>query len=383
MGKLILLYFGTIILAWMSQRYYPVKEDAIENERHFMHDKTDIFCVAIIVWLTLFNGLKTYFNDTGNYVMYFRDSATTLSEHFATSNETGFADNPLYYITQLFCKRLIDNYHVWFLIVASFNTVVVIKFLKRYSVNFPMTIMIYHAIGTYLMYVAAMKQCIAIGVLLIAVPYLLQHKWIRYYLLVILAILFHTHAFLFLVVPLFLTKPWNKLTYMCIATVVFAMLTYDLTLGAFMEYAQSIGANVAEIEVFDNYTISPLRAAVYAIIPLITFVFKKRLLLNTNETTNLFVNWSILSCLILSIGLVNGANLFARMTGYFELGIALVLPWLLHRLFDVKSRMLINVIALLCFTAYFVLDLKYAKGFIESSYISITLFDFIKTLFVR
>ena len=43
------------------------------------------------------------------------------------------------------------------------------------------------------------------------------------------------------------------------------------TLGAFMEYAQSMGALVAEIEVFDNNAINVLRVAVYWVPALLTF----------------------------------------------------------------------------------------------------------------
>lgn len=379
MVKLILLYFGTIILAYLSQRFCPMRHDGITEERHFMHDRTDIFCVAIIIWLTLFNGLKVSYNDTGNYIAFFQDSATTLSEHFATSTETGFADNPLYYITQLFSKKIIDNYHVWFLLTSFFNAWIVVKFLKHYSEHFSITIMVYHALGTYLMYLAAIKQSIAIGILLIAIPYLFRKKWLLYYSLVILAILFHTHSFLFLVLPFFISKPWGKLTYVCIGIALFAMATYDNTLGAFMEYAQSIGANVASIEVFDDMTVSPIRVAVYAIIPLISLLFKKQIKNKSNIADNLFLNMSILSLLILSIGLVNGANLFARMVGYFELGIALSLPWLLNRIFTLRSRQFVYVAAFLCFSVYFVYDSYMIKDF--NHYRAISVFEFIKSLF--
>ena len=54
------------------------------------------------------------------------------------------------------------------------------------------------------MYIAAMKQSIAVGFLLLALPYAIDKKYIKYYILVFIAMLFHTHAFVFLVVPLFL-----------------------------------------------------------------------------------------------------------------------------------------------------------------------------------
>lgn len=380
MGKLILLYFGTIFLAWMSQRYYPVKEDAIENERHFMHDKTDIFCVAIIVWLTLFNGLKTSYNDTGNYISFFRNGSTSIRAYLEKTNGFEYTGNPLFYLCQAVVRGLTDNYHIWFLIVAFFNACVVVKFFKRYSVLFPFSLVVFYSIGTYVMYIAAMKQSVAVAVLMCAIPFLLKHKWTPYYLLVIVALFFHTHAFMFLVLPLFLGRPWTKITYIAIAAVLFAMTTYDVTLGTFMEYAQSIGANVMEIEVFDGHTVHFLRVVVYAVPTVISFVFKERVFRDTTQAENLIVNMSILSCLILSIGLVEGGNLFARMAGYFEWATAISLPWMLNKLFAPRSRNFIYICAGVLYFGYFLYEFTVSKNF-GADYRAISIFDFVKTLF--
>jgi len=205
MKELVFLYIGTIVLAYLSQIYYPAENQfVIGSPRHFMRRHADLFTIAIIIWMTLFSGLRTSYNDTVNYIQYFNDSATTLAEHFATSTETGLADNPLYYICQVLIKAIIDNYHVWFLLTAFISCFVVIKFIRQYSVSFSFSLLLFYAIGTYVMYIAAIKQSIAVAILMCAIPLALRHKWIPYYLLVALAILFHTHAFLFLIMPLLL-----------------------------------------------------------------------------------------------------------------------------------------------------------------------------------
>lgn len=112
--------------------------------------------------------------------------------------------------------------------------------------------------------------------LLLALPYAIDKKYVRFYLLVFVAVLFHTHAFMFAIVPLLLESRGES--YHCIfRSCPFAMATYDATLGAFMEYAQSMGALVAEIEVFDNNAINVLRVAVYWVPALLALVFRKRL----------------------------------------------------------------------------------------------------------
>ena len=152
-----------------------------------------------------------------------------------------------------------------------------------------------------------------------ALPYAIDKKYVKFYLLVFVAIMFHTHAFMFAIVPLLFEKPWGKVTWIGLGITLFAMATYDSTLGAFMEYAQSLGAMVAEVEVFDEHQINILRVLVYWVPAILALIFRRRLFSDSTGIENLFVNMSIVSAFILTIGLVQGANLYARMAAYFAL----------------------------------------------------------------
>ena len=160
----------------------------------------------------------------------------------------------------------------------------------------------------------------------------------------------------------------------------FAMATYDATLGAFMEYAQSMGALVAEIEVFDNNAINVLRVAVYWVPALLALVFRKRLFSHSTRAENLFANMSLISAFILMIGLVQAANLFARMAAYFEIATAITLPWMIKKLFTKRSAQYVTACAAVLYFIYFLYEFGVSKGF-GSGYSSITLWQFITSLF--
>ena len=66
MKQLILLYVGTCILAMLSQKYYPTRFYQ-RSDRHFLRDRMDIFTLAIVIWMTLFSGLRTSYNDIKGY----------------------------------------------------------------------------------------------------------------------------------------------------------------------------------------------------------------------------------------------------------------------------------------------------------------------------
>ena len=160
----------------------------------------------------------------------------------------------------------------------------------------------------------------------------------------------------------------------------FAMATYDFTLGAFMEYAQSIGALVAEVEVFDDHQINILRVLVYWVPALFALIFRKRLFSSSGRTENLFVNMSMVSAFILTIGLVRGANLYARMAAYFEIGTAIALPWMFQKLFTRRSAQFVTIAAAALYFGYFLYEFSISKDF-SSSYSSISLWEFIVGLF--
>lgn len=382
MRQLILLYWGCVFLMYLSQVYYPTSaqlEGPQTGRRHFMLRKADIFTIIVIVWLTCFSFLRTSYNDTWNYI-YAWNSSDGVKAFLGSGELLDLTSNPLSNLWREISHDISNNYHIYFFLPALLSSFAAVKLFKRYSVDPAFSMLIFFSLGTYITYVAALKQCFAIFFLLLSIPYAIDRKYIRFYLLVFLAILFHTHAFMFAIVPLLFGKPWGKTSIGFLLAAFFAMATYDATLGAFMEYAQSIGALVAEIEVFDNNPINILRVIVYWVPALLALAFRKRLFSNSTRTENLFVNMSMVSAFILMIGLVQAANLFARMAAYFEIATAIALPWMIKRLFTKRSAQFITICAAVLYFGYFLYEFGVSKDF-GNNYSAISLWQFVTSLF--
>lgn len=381
MKQLVLLYWGCVFLMYLSQVYHPV-DVQIEGEQtgkyHFMRRRSDLFMVIVIAWMTCFSFLRTSYNDTGTYIAHY-----AIAKGFAESIQEGvltdFAGNPFSTLYRSLIRDFTDNYHVYFFFPAFLSSLAVIKLFKRYSINPAFSLLIFFSIGTYVMYIAALKQCLAMFCLLLALPYAIDKKYVRFYVLVVIAILFHTHAFMFAIVPLLFEKPWGKKTWIFLGAVFFAMATYDVTLGSFMNYAQSIGAMVAESEVFDGHQINILRVLVYWIPPILALIFRGRLFNNSSREENLFVNMSCISAFILTIGLVQAANLYSRMAAYFEIAVAVALPWMIKKLFTKQSAQMVSFIAVVCYFGYFLYEFAVSKNF-GQDYSAITLWQFVREL---
>lgn len=382
MRQLILLYWGCVFLMYLSQVYYPTSaqlEGPQTGRRHFMLRKADIFMIAVIVWMTCFSFLRTSYNDTWNYI-YAWNSSDGVRAFLESGGLLDLTGNPLSNLWRDISHDISDNYHIYFLLPALLSSFAVVKLFKKYSVNPALSMLVFFSLGTYIVYVAALKQCFAIFFLLLSIPYAEEKKYVRFYLLVAIAILFHTHAFMFLILPLLFGRPWGIITYLGLLATIFAMLTYDRTLGAFMEYAQSIGALVDEGEVFDGHQINLMRVAVYWIPPMLALIFRKRLFRESSRRENLFVNMSIVCAMILTIGTVQAANLFARMAAYFEIATAISLPWMIKKLFTKRSAQFITICAAVLYFGYFLYEFGISKNF-GGDYAAISLWQFVTDLF--
>ena len=67
MRKLIILYWGTVFLMYLSQVYYPAGNQLHGHERrgqHFLRRKSDIFMMLVVFWLTCFSFLRVNYNDS-------------------------------------------------------------------------------------------------------------------------------------------------------------------------------------------------------------------------------------------------------------------------------------------------------------------------------
>lgn len=89
--------------------------------------------------------------------------------------------NPLSLLWQSISHSLVNNYHVYFLLPAFLESFAVAKLMKQHSVNLAFSVLIFFSIGTYITYVAALKQCFAMFFLLMSIPYAEEKKYVDFY----------------------------------------------------------------------------------------------------------------------------------------------------------------------------------------------------------
>ena len=137
MKGLILLYWGTVFLMYLSQTYYPVEAQLDGHQigkRHFLLRRADIFMIIVIAWMTCFSFLRTSYNDTGTYIAHYA-TAKGFVESIQDGVLADFAGNPFSTLYRSIVRDFTDNYHIYFLFPAFLSSLAVVKLFKRYSVG--------------------------------------------------------------------------------------------------------------------------------------------------------------------------------------------------------------------------------------------------------
>lgn len=375
MFKLLAVFSAALVLAYISEQ--NTKATIAAGRRYSpWQDWAYLLLVTILV---LFAGLRTSYNDTWNYISGFNGCAE-FSEWLSNPKNLNIFMNPLFYGYQSLLKSWTHNPYLLIFTTAMFSQICLIRFIKHYSENFTFGVFIYFTLGTFVFSLAAIKQIVAMSVLTLAFPYLEKKKWVQYYLIVFVAMLIHTYAVAFAVIPLFRAKPWSLFTFLFVAVVAAVMMTFEETITAFMEQANDLGKTLADFEVFSDATINVFRLAVYAVPPLISLVFQRWVLHDTDRIENTLIHMSIISLAFIAMGTQAGANMFGRMGNYFELGTICYLPTMLKKTFDARSYRLISVMACVCFMGFFVYANAINMDF-GTQYRAMSLWDFISRLF--
>lgn len=378
MQRFVLLYWGCVILMALSHWRAPTVPALYVRHTgrwHFLRCRSDPYLVLAVVWMTCFSCLRTDYNDTFAYRTAFAN-AKSLADGFADGTFTNLFGDPLSALYQSLLRSLTDNYHVYFLFPALLSSLAAVKLFKRYSVDPALSVLLFFSCGSYLLYLAALKQALASFFLMLALPYAIDRRYVRFCLLVLTAALFHVHALFFLLAPLLTKKPWGWLTWAAVATAVLAILAYDRALDAFSSLMELTGAPVHMGELFDGHAVNGIRVLVFWVPGLLALLFCRPLFAASTRAENLFVNLSILSACILSIGLVQAANLFGRMAGYFSFATAVALPWMIRRLFTPSSARVVSACAVLLYFGYFLYE-NTVSGSFSTDYRAISLAQFV------
>ena len=345
MGKLYVLLAVSVLLAWLYDHTYI---SSLRGPK-----RPTVFYIALVAILICFAGFRGSYNDTWNY----RDIYTYLVTGFPDAWDTiswDLGENPAFNIIQAWFKTYDTDVHLFLMFFSFWTVLFYTSFLKKYAINFVLTIYFFFTMGSYLFTLAAIKQCMATAFCLLAVPYALDKKWGRFLLLVGIGMLFHPYAAMFLIVPFMTFRPWSRETYILLVLIVAGGFLFQPLLGTIIDITTAIGEEYTE-STFIGQGVGYLRIAVCWTPVMLSFVYRKTLFANSSKAENLFVNLSMVYAGILFVGLFGTALYFGRLSNYFSMMPVIALPWMLTKIKESnpKDGRLLTFFAVFFYFIYF------------------------------
>ena len=186
---------------------------------------TDFFYWSLCVLLVLLAGLRNFVGgDTIGYMLMW-DSLPKFNENFDFFSLTNLYQ-PFWYIINAFAKYIYDDFVTIQILLAIILNFSIFRLFDKYS-NYRFSCVLIYYLMTYAYFnFEILRESLSISILIISIPFLIDKKWTKYFLLSTIAFLFHTSAIILFFLPFginFFNKKVNLKSLMYIIVITFIL----------------------------------------------------------------------------------------------------------------------------------------------------------------
>lgn len=334
MGSVLLsTYIFSLLSRLMKERNKNI------NSLYFL-----VLCISIIIVVASF---RTNIGDTLTYAGSYEEIRNkTLGEELKNKGDIGF------YVITYYLHKINPNPQFMIFFTALITQLLYFKFFLKYRTYLELEVFMYIAAGSYFVTMNGIRQSLAAGIIVMATKYIIENKFRKFLLMIIIATTIHQSAFI--MIPIYFivkTKPWSKKIFIMIGIAVIGTLLFYELLPIlekalegtnYQHYIKSFQENTGDGANF-------LRTAVAAV-PL-ALAFLRRKDLKDTPANRIFVNLSVINFIFMLFSLQTWV--FARFTIYFNMYNFILLPYLISTWKDRKEKKIIYVFFLICYFVFF------------------------------
>lgn len=370
MTKLWILLAVSLAMAWLIDR----RDNILQHRETHQRDRAVTWLLIIV--LCFFCGLRTWGNDTVTYLQIYEQSP--LWDRFLTDGDLNFSEGVGFAALTSILKTWGFSAQDYIMFYAFATVIPYVLFVRRYSQSMVFGVFLMFTTGFYTFSLAAIKQCMATGLCLVAVSCALDRKWLRYALAMGAAVLFHPYSMVYLLVPLIMFRPWNYKTLLYVVVFVAAGFYLESLLGTVLDVTDLMGADYTEAS-FTGEGVNIFRVLVAAVPMILAALYGPALFAGSDRTENLMFNMAMLNALIMFVGLFGTANYFARLANYFLPAQVIVIPWLLGKA-PPRDRAWLKPACVIGYLGYFYYENAIIRSF-DGGYSHMNFWDYIVGLF--
>lgn len=371
MSELIPIYVFSMAMAIVSHR--ASEYDSVLSR----YGKKDLISYTIMaIGLIVFCGLRTLYNDTWLYVHMYESIQPDVGL-FEGIDWLKIGENPGFTFLNRLLRKLGFSVQSYLMFYSLVTNGIFLWFIRKYSRNIPFSIFLFLTFDIYLFTLAAIKQCMAMVLCVLATDRAIRGKRPSFVCWVLVASLFHPYAIMFLVVPLLTFRPWSLMTYVMLVAFVAVGFLLDSLLGTLVDITSMMGKEYTELSLSGS-GINPARLGV-TFVPVVLSYFTRGVIAKENDRIqNLILNLATLNAAIMFVALFGDPNYFGRLANYFLPFQIMTLPWLLTQ-FEYRSRRLLTSGAVVGYSLFFIYS-NYIQWKFNDQFSSITIWEYIRSL---
>lgn len=268
-------------------------------------------------------------------------------------------DNPGFTLFGILIKQIFGaNDTAYRLAIALVHTIPLIVIIRRYSEDYWFSMYVFVAAGNHLAWMMnGMRQFMAATIIFAATPWIIQKKYIKTIVVILIAASFHRTA-LFMLPVIFIVQGevWNWKTILFSIVIVFATFIFSRNSALFDDFADNVGYSLEAARDFGDDGVNPLRVLVSAVPMVLAFMARGKLREENNGVINICVNMSIITVGINLIAMVTSGIMVGRMPIYTSLYNLILLPHVIKTYFEEHLYGFIVFMAVILYFLQFVVQ---------------------------
>lgn len=328
---------------------------------------TPIFAVISILPLMIWAGYRDDVGDTGAYRQFFYEMPSTFSG--IKEYIDGIDKDKGFYFASSVVKCIIGNREVlYFIIIAAVQCFLLFRIYRKYSVSFTVSFFLFLASTDYVSWMFnGTRQFVAVTITMACFPWILEKKYLRAILGILLASLFHQSALLVLpFVFIVQGKAWNKKTLLFICVVIAAVMFID----RFTDILETILSETQYEGIITDWTAlqddgtNVFRVLVYSVPMMLSLIGFKIIRRADDPVINICVNMSIAATGLYVISMFTSGVYIGRLPIYFSLYNYILLPWEISHIFTERSKRLIYIVMIGAYLMFYYYQMHYTWNII-------------------
>lgn len=300
--------------------------------------------------------MKTPINDVPLYISSYNSLPTARTDviEYISNMESGQGFVILEEIIKVISGGSVTAFRI---IIALIHSIPIIWIFRKYCDDYWIGIYLFVASACHIGWMMnGMRQFIAVVMVFAALSLMLEKKYIKVIIVVLLAMTIHISAVLMIPVVLIVQgKAWNKKTLIFIVMAIIAMFVFNKNVelvNVFLKGSEYEGS-IASLQSMGDDGVNPLRVLVSAVPMVLSFFEKKVIQEEKNQLIYICVNMSVVTVGLNLIAMVTSGILAGRLAIYTNLYGFLIMPYLIRKGFTQKSQKIVNFMLIICYFVYY------------------------------